>query len=136
MQINLRKAWIHLTTPQLLINSRIDLYLSWATYLEGKLNLNHLHITCKLTLCHIFHLAERLGKYIDKYNDALSMRLRICWLYPLKRGKTLPPSKEGGPRYDTKTHLIMRFQFCDLGSVEYLCRDLFTKVNRLDYLHP
>ena len=46
----------------------------------------------------------------DSYSwIALLASLRICWLYPLQRGKIT--QKKRCPGYDTKLHLVVRFQF-------------------------
>ena len=57
---------------------------------------------------HNSHLS-RAKKF--KYLLALSVCLRICWLYPLQKGKTLPQKKKKYMSYDTKQHLMVNLQF-------------------------
>ena len=50
---------------------------------------------------------------------------RIHWLYSLQRSKTSASSSSSKKKkkswvYDTKLHLMMRLQYGDLGSVDYL----------------
>ena len=61
-----------------------------------------------------------LNKYrVDKYLNALSAGLRICWLYPLQRDKTPPPKKRAFFLYDIK--LNGKYSSSgDPGSVAYL----------------
>ena len=61
------KAWIHLSSLQLYVNSRADWVLqSWLgnqSWIRKTLNSNHDYSTLKLTLCCILPIEESLNKY-------------------------------------------------------------------------
>ena len=56
-------------------------------------------------------LIVKINTYISNLfsSTTLSAELRICWLYPLQRGKIL--SKKGCPESDIKLYLMVRLQF-------------------------